>query len=67
MDWPVEAKAPTPIQLWMNIADPLMKGLVGLTGLGVMVMLGKQLLLKDEPPDSGDEQEKEDAHGQQND
>jgi tetrathionate reductase subunit B len=67
MDWPVEAKTPTPIQLWMNIADPLMKGLVGITGLGVLVMLGKQLLLKDETPASGDEQEKDDAHGQQND
>jgi hypothetical protein len=51
----------------MNIADPLMKGLVGITGLGVLVMLGKQLLLKDETPASGDEQEKDDAHGQQND
>jgi tetrathionate reductase subunit B len=67
MNWPVEPKAPTPIRLWQNIADPLVKGLVGLTGLGIFVMLGKQLLIKDEPPASGHEQGKEDAHEQHSD
>ncbi len=67
MNWPVEPKAPIPIRLWWNIADPLVKGLVALAGLGVLAMLGKQLLLRDQPPASGHEQENEDTHGQHND
>jgi Fe-S-cluster-containing dehydrogenase component len=54
MNWPVEPMDPAPIQLWKNLADPIVRGLVGLTGLGVLVMLGKQLLLEDKPPDSED-------------
>jgi tetrathionate reductase subunit B len=52
LNWPVEPKDPVPIQLWKDIAGPIVRGLVGLTGLGVLAMLGKQILLKDdEPPD----------------
>jgi tetrathionate reductase subunit B len=54
LNWPVEPIDPAPIQLWKNLADPIVRGLVGLTGLGVLVMLGKQLLLEDKPPDSED-------------
>ena len=61
MDWPVEARLPAYSQVWRNIADPLVKGLVGMTGLGVLVMLGKQLLIDDRPPASEHEKEKE-AH-----
>ena len=62
VDWPVEPKAPTYFQLWWKIADPIVKGLVGMTGLGVLVMLGKQFLIKDQPPVSGHGKEKEDLH-----
>ncbi len=49
-DWPCEAKMPGALALWKNLADPLVKAFVGLTGLGVVAMLGRQLMLKDEPP-----------------
>ncbi len=67
MDWPVEAKAPEPIRLWKAIADPLIKGIVGLSGLGVLVMVGKQLLVKEDEPESGHEDQKEETLGQQDD
>jgi tetrathionate reductase subunit B len=60
VDWPVEPKTPTYFQLWCKIADPIVKGLVGMTGLGVLVMLGKQLLINDQPPEH--EKEKEALH-----
>jgi hypothetical protein len=31
------------------VAVPLVKGVTGLTGLGVLLMLGRQLVAKDEP------------------
>jgi Fe-S-cluster-containing dehydrogenase component len=43
VDWPVEAKAPEAIRLWRDFFNPLVKAVVGMTGLGVVVMLGKQL------------------------
>jgi tetrathionate reductase subunit B len=56
-DWPVKAEAPLPIQLWRQVALPLVKGITGLTGLGVLFMLGRQLVAGDEPsePDAHDE------------
>ncbi len=62
-DWPVEARLPSYFQVWRNIADPLVKYLAGITGLGVLVMLGKQLLIRDLPPASGHEKGKETHHG----
>ena len=49
MDWPVKAEAPLPIQLWRYAAGPLIRGVVGLTGLGVLFMLGRQLFVKEDP------------------
>jgi tetrathionate reductase subunit B len=48
-DWPVKAEAPLPILLWRQVAVPLVKGITGLTGLGVLFMLGRQLVAGDEP------------------
>jgi len=61
-DWPVKASAPLPIQLWRNVAGPLVKGVVGLTGLGVLVMLGRQLIVKDDHMHSEDSAAHEEAH-----
>jgi tetrathionate reductase subunit B len=63
VDWPVEAKSPPYFKLWREIAGPTVKGLAGLTGLGVLVMLGKQLLIKDDPHGSVHDKEQEDIHG----
>ena len=60
MDWPVKAKIPTPIQLWGNVAKPLVWALVGINALGVLAMLGKQFLLPDD-----DNQENDQREGQQ--
>lgn len=54
MDWPLKAEIPGAIQLWKTI-NPLMWGVVGLNALAVLLMLGKQLLIKDEEADSADE------------
>lgn len=51
LDWPVKAEIPAPIKIWKFI-NPFTWGIVGLSVLGVIVMLGKQLLIKDTPPDS---------------
>jgi Fe-S-cluster-containing dehydrogenase component len=68
VDWPVEAQPPTPIRMFRDVFNPLLKGVVGLTGLGVLVMLGKQLL-SDEPhhPAPGEDSGKGVGHGSQND
>jgi hypothetical protein len=63
MDWPVEAKSPAYFDLWRKIVDPVVKGFVGIAGLGVLVMLGKQLLISDQPPASEHKKSKEDLHG----
>lgn len=49
MDWTVKAAAPMPIQLWRYGAGYLVKGLVGMSGLGVLIMLGRQLFVKGDP------------------
>jgi tetrathionate reductase subunit B len=48
IDWPVKAETPAAIQLW-KVINPFVWGFVGLNVLGVLAMLGKQLLIKDEP------------------
>jgi tetrathionate reductase subunit B len=48
IDWPVKAEIPAAIQLW-KVINPFVWGFVGLNVLGVLAMLGKQLLIKDEP------------------
>jgi Fe-S-cluster-containing dehydrogenase component len=49
VNWPVEATLPGPIEMLRSVFNPLLKGVVGLTGLGVLVMLGKQLLSHESP------------------
>ncbi len=49
-DWPREARLPEAWKTWKTVGGPLVKGLVGLTGLGVLAMLGKQLLMRDDKP-----------------
>lgn len=53
-DWPVEARMPLPFDLWRHLAGPAVKAMVGLSGLGVLAMLGKQLLMKDDAPHEED-------------
>jgi Fe-S-cluster-containing dehydrogenase component len=48
VNWTVKAEAPLPIQLWRYGVGPLVQGLVGVTGLGVMVMLGRQLFVNED-------------------
>ena len=48
IDWPVKAETPAAIQFWKTI-NPFVWGFVGLNMLGVLAMLGKQLLTTDEP------------------
>lgn len=48
IDWPVKAETPSAIQLW-KLVNPFVWGFVGLNVLGVLAMLGKQLLIKDDP------------------
>ena len=48
MDWPVPAEVPTQIKLWRNYASPFVKGVVGLSGFGVIVMFLSQLFTKDQ-------------------
>jgi tetrathionate reductase subunit B len=58
-DWPVAAKMPSAFDFWRNLADPAVKIIVGLSGLGVLAMLGKQLVMpKDAPPEEHSGQEK---------
>jgi Fe-S-cluster-containing dehydrogenase component len=49
MNWPVKAEAPIPIQLWRYGIGSLVQGLVGMTGLGVLVMLVRQLFVNEDP------------------
>ncbi len=48
LDWPVKAEMPGPIQIW-KVANKFLWGIVGLNILGVLVMLAKQLLVRDDP------------------
>ena len=47
MDWTVKAAAPMPIQLWRYGAGPLLKGLISMTGVGLLVMLTRQVFVQD--------------------
>ena len=49
LNWTVKAEAPLPIQLWRYGVGPLVQGLVGMTGLGVLVMLARQLFVNEDP------------------
>lgn len=51
LNWPVKAKMPDAIQLW-KLAGPLIWGLMGLNALGVLVMLGKQIMMNDKEPET---------------
>ena len=48
LNWTVKAEAPVPIQWLGHIAVPLVRGLAGLTGLGVIAMLLRQLTAGDD-------------------
>jgi len=56
-DWPREARLPTAWQTWKRLANPAVKGFFGLTALGVLAMLGKQLLMPQDRPLEPPEQE----------
>ena len=58
-DWPTQARMPTPWRFWKSLAGPALEALVGLTGLGVIAMYGRQLILgdADQPPDHAPEPE----------
>lgn len=55
LDWPVEPTLPTAVGLWKSPFNPLAKGMITLSALGVLVMLGKQLLSSRRGPDPGHE------------
>ncbi|WP_027176088.1 4Fe-4S dicluster domain-containing protein [Desulfovibrio aminophilus] len=44
-DWPVEPREPSSMTALASLAGPLVKGAVALTGLGVLAMLGRQILI----------------------
>lgn len=48
-DWPAPADPPEAIRLWREIVNPVVKGIVGLSGIGVVVMLAKQVFLPEKP------------------
>ncbi len=53
LEWPVEARMPTAMDVLTTMGNPVVKTVVGLSGLGVAVMLGRQLLVgSDEHDDS---------------
>ena len=49
-DWPVQAEMPAPYSLWKTLAGPLVKIFVGLNALGVLAMLGKQMVMPGDAP-----------------
>ncbi len=59
-DWPVKAELPAPIQIW-KLINPFAWAIVGLNALGVLAMLGKQIMIKDDTPETK-EKEKGDTH-----
>ncbi len=67
MNWPQPAKEPTPIG-WLKTLYPFIWGAVGLNALGVLAMLGKQLLSGSNPDSSSPtEIEKSASRGGQHD
>jgi tetrathionate reductase subunit B len=61
INWPAKAEIPSAIQLW-KVINPFVWGFVGLNALGVLAMLGKQLLIKEETPEVQHGEKKEDPH-----
>jgi Fe-S-cluster-containing hydrogenase components 1 len=61
-DWPVVAKLPATLDYWRSLAGPAMKIIVGLSGLGVAAMIGKQLFVHDDKPIGHDGEEKGVGH-----
>lgn len=43
-DWPVQAKMPTPMDMLVGYANPVLQAVVGLTGLGLIGLAAKQFL-----------------------
>lgn len=48
LDWPTPAYVPDQISIWRDVARPFVKGVVGLSGIGVVAMFLSQLLTKDQ-------------------
>ena len=48
MNWPVKAVMPTSMQMLTAVVGPVVKVAVGMSGLGVLAMLGRQLLASDD-------------------
>jgi len=61
VNWPVKAEIPSAIQMW-KVINPFVWAFVGFNALGVLAMLGKQLLIKDEVPEVEHKEKEEDAH-----
>ena len=59
-DWAGEAVVPASM-VAMKASAPLIKGLVGLSGLGVLAMLGRQLLAGSDSDSDSDPKENDDA------
>jgi Fe-S-cluster-containing dehydrogenase component len=58
LDWPVEATVPSAMRALVTAVNPGVRTLVGLSGMGVLVMLGKQLFSGPDEP-SGEEKREE--------
>ena len=56
-DWVQEARMPTPFGLWRYLAGPAAAAFTGLTALGVLVMWGKQIVMKNDHPEEEDHHE----------
>ena len=70
MNWTVDPRLPGPVQVLRDIFGPILKVAVGLTGLGVLVMLAKQLFAPEspeshEPPASHEPPESAEPHASQ--
>ncbi len=57
--WPAQAKMPEALEFFKNLVKPAVNLVVGVTGLGVVAMLAKQLLMPgdappEHPPQGGD-------------
>lgn len=62
MDWPIYAKAPTPIRLWESAAKPVVWAATGVNAAMVLAMLGKQLADRKQKVASTADVAKEDNH-----
>lgn len=60
-EWPVKAQMPTPMSLLVHVADPVIKVLAGLTGIGLLGLAARQYLM---PPKNEEHTASEEA-GQQ--